>query len=224
MALKLRGVSVVAIFLAFFASAVMGLVLIDLYVQSFSVGKLHYHAASVPAKNAALVFGCSKYFNGRDNLYYLYRLQAVAQLWKAGKINAVLVSGDNSRKDYDEPTLMKNDLVSMGVPEKFIAVDYAGFCTLDSVIRAEKIFGLKDYIVVSQPFHCQRAIYLAQAGGQSVTGFCARDVAGTSGRKVRFREIFARLKAVLEICVAKNPKYLGPREHVNYRFELVVQK
>ena len=163
------------------------------------------------------MLGCGKYTQGRPNLYYKYRIDAAAQLWKAGKVDAILVSGDNSRKDYDEPSSMKSDLVEKGVPAEYITVDYAGFRTLDSVIRAKEIFGLDNYIVVSQPFHCQRAVYLANAKGQDVIGCCAADVGGGSGFKVRLRETLARAMAVLDIMLSKSPKYLSKQESVNYR-------
>ena len=112
---------------------------------------------------------------------------------------------------------MKADLVAKGIPAEYITIDYAGFRTLDSVVRAGQIFGMKEYTVISQPFHCQRAIYLAKKNGQSVVGYCAKDVSGTSGFKVRSREVLARTKAVFDIIIAKKPKYLGQQEQVNYR-------
>lgn len=190
---------------------------IDLYVGSFSRGRLYRAVGEIPHRRAALVLGCSKYTQGRLNLYYQRRINAAAELWQAGKIDAIVVSGDNSRKDYDEPSTMKADLIEKGVPADYITIDYAGFRTLDSVIRAEQVFGLKDYMVVSQPFHCRRAIYLARQQGQSVIGYCAADVAGSSGMKIRLREVLARAKAVVDILISQPPKYLGKQEPVCYR-------
>ena len=189
----------------------------DFYVGSFSKGRIFSDSSEIPYRHAAVVPGCAKTVQGRPNLYYRYRIEAAVRLWNAGKIDAILVSGDNSRKDYDEPSSMKSDLVEKGVPAEFITVDYAGFRTLDSVVRAEQIFGLTEYIIVSQPFHCRRAIYLADRNGQSVIGYCAADVGGRSGLKLRLRETAARLKAVLDVMVSKNPKYLGDTEPINYR-------
>lgn len=193
------------------------LILADRHVGSFSKGRIFDDPAEVPHRRAALVLGCGKYVDGRLNLFFQYRIDAAVELWDAGKIEAILVSGDNSRKGYDEPGSMKADLTDRGVPEEYIAVDYAGFRTLDSVVRAEKIFGLEDYIVVSQPFHCRRAIYLAHQSGQSVIGYGASDVAGASGLKIRLRETVARAKAVVDILLHKQPKFLGPRETIHYR-------
>jgi len=191
--------------------------LVDKQIEWIGRGKIYNDIEKIPHKKAALVLGTTKYVQGRKNLYYEYRLNAVVQLWKAGKIDAILVSGDNSRKNYDEPSDMKSDLISRGVPAEFIAVDYAGFRTLDSIVRAEKIFGLDDYIVVSQPFHCCRAIYLARKHNQKVIGWCAKNVGGAIGFKQRSRELLARNKAVLDIMIGSRPKYLGKREIVVYR-------
>ena len=171
----------------------------------------------MPHRRAALVLGCAKYTHGRPNIFYQNRLKATVELWQSGKINAILVSGDNSRKDYDEPTTMKSDLVAKGIPAEYITIDYAGFRTLDSVIRAERIFGLEEYIVISQPFHCRRAIYLAKQHGQNVIGWCARDVKGYFGIKSRLREILARNKAAFDVLIHKQPMYLGKRESVTYK-------
>ncbi len=191
------------------------LVFVDFYVASAATDKLYTDIEKVPHKKAALVLGTAKFIETRDNWYYNFRIDAAAQLWKAGKIDAILVSGDNSRSDYDEPTTMKEDLVAKGIPAEFITVDYAGFRTLDSIVRAEKVFGLQDYIIVSQPFHCVRAVYLAQRNGQNVIAWAASDIRGDF--KMRLREVLARNKAVFDILTQKTPKFLGPKENVNYR-------
>ena len=189
----------------------------DFYVGSFSVGRLYYNINDVPHRRAALVLGCGRYFDGHINQFYSYRISAAVQLWKAGKVEAILVSGDNSWVDYDEPTSMKADLVAKGIPAEYITIDYAGFRTLDSIVRAKKVFNLKDYIIVSQPFHCSRAIYLASQQGQDVIGWCARDVKSAAGLKMRLREVLARNKALLDILTNKNPKFLGKQERVTYK-------
>jgi SanA protein len=189
----------------------------DFYVGSFSKGRLYASAVDVPHRRAAVLLGCGKYAHGRSNLFYTYRINATVELWQAGKVDAILVSGDNSRKDYDEPGTIKADLVARGIPAEFITLDYAGFSTLDSVFRAKQVFGLDDYIVVSQPFHCQRAVFLAQKSGQSVIGFCADNPSGPHSTKVRLREVLARVKAVMDITLSRGPKYLGPAEKVRFR-------
>ena len=176
---------------------------------------------SVIHKKAALVLGTAKFYKGRKNPFYENRLDAAAELWTAGKIEAILVSGDNSRKEYDEPTNMKMDLIDRGIPPEYITIDYAGFRTLDSVIRADEIFGLDDYIIVSQPFHCIRAIFLAEKHGQKVIGYCAKDVLSPAGIKTRLREVLARSKAALDVAVGKEPKFLGKKEVVAYKTPII---
>ena len=202
------------LFIIAFVAIILG---VDFYVGSFGRGSLYKKVENVPHKKAAMVLGTIKYVHGRKNLYYEYRLDAAMELWKAGKVDAILVLGDNSRKSYDEPSAMKEDLIKRGVPGEYISVDYAGFRTLDSVVRAQEIFSLGDYIVVSQKFHCERAMYLAKKKDQNISGYCAKDVTGRSGTRNRFREILARNKAVLDIITGKGPKYLGPKVEMNYK-------
>jgi SanA protein len=200
-------------------AALIALVAVDCYVSSFSRGKLYTSVDKIPHRKAALVLGCGKYVEGRINLFYQKRINAAAELWAAGKVDAIIVSGDNSRKGYDEPSEMKADLVEKGVPAEYITIDYAGFRTLDSVLRAEQVFGLEKYAIVSQRFHCSRAIYLASRQGQEAIGYCAADVSGKRALKVRLREVLARTKAVVDVLFAKSPKYLGKPETVHYRAE-----
>lgn len=174
--------------------------------------------SKIPAKKAALVLGTAKYFHGRENYFYTYRIDAAAKLFKSGKVKAIVISGDNGSKTYDEPTDMKEDLIKAGVPEKYITLDYAGFRTLDSIIRAEAIFDLKDYIIVSQKFHLERALYIAKAKGQKAIGFVAKDLKNTlAAKKMKIREYLARTKAFLDLYILHtDPKFYGKKEKVTY--------
>ena len=168
-------------------------------------------AKDVKPVKVALLLGTSKYAKGgRINMYYKYRLQAVAQLYAAGKIEYVLVSGDNSTIHYNEPTTMLNDLIAMGIPKERIVQDFAGFRTLDSVVRAKEVFGQSKIIVVSQRFHVERAIFIAKRRGIEATGFCAKDVSASYGFKTQVREFFARGKMFIDLyLINKEPKFLG---------------
>jgi SanA protein len=168
-------------------------------------------AAAVPANRVGLLLGCSpRLADGRRNLYFDLRIRAAAELYRAGKVRYVLASGDNGTKGYDEPGEMKAALVAAGVPEDRIALDYAGFRTLDSVVRAKKVFGEERFTVISQRFHNERAVYLARENGIDAVGFNARDVGGAAGRFTRLREIGARVKAVLDVHVLRTrPRFLG---------------
>lgn len=167
--------------------------------------------AEVKPQKVALLLGTSKYAKGgRINLYYQYRIEAVAKLYAAGKIDYVLVSGDNSTVYYNEPTTMLNDLIAKGIPADRIVQDFAGFRTLDSVVRAKKVFGQTQFIIVSQLFHVERALFIARKKGIQAKGFCAQDVTASYGFKTKVREYFARVKMFIDLyLINKEPKFLG---------------
>ena len=189
----------------------------DQYVAAVSEARIYDEGDQVPQRRVALVLGTGKWApSGRINLFYKYRIEAALALYQAGKVERILVSGDNSRKDYDEPTQMRDDLIQLGVPADHISRDYAGFRTLDSVIRAKKVFGLDSFVVVSQRFHCLRAVYLAQAADVDAVGFCAREVGGATGIKIRLREVLARTQAVVDLNILdRQPKFLGQEEVIS---------
>jgi SanA protein len=167
---------------------------------------------ATPSSEVGLVFGTSDRTRGRENLYFKHRVEAAAALWKAKKIRTLIVSGDNRAQDYNEPEKMKRALVRLGVPPQHIVCDYAGLRTLDSVVRAKKVFGLNSILFISQRFQNQRAIYIAKAHGLDAIAHNARDVGATNGFKTRFREIGARVKMWLDVNILQTgPKHLGER-------------
>lgn len=179
-------------------------------IESNAESKLFSDVNSCPKVEVALVLGTSKSkANGSDNLYFNFRIQAAVELYRAGKVKYILVSGDNHIAGYDEPTDMKNALVAAGIPESKIYLDYAGFRTLDSMERALKVFGQQKVIVVSQQFHNERAIYLGEHFGMTVYGFNAKDVHKMGGLKTKIRERFARMKVFIDIFFGVDAKFLG---------------
>ena len=132
------------------------------------------------------------------------------------KISKILISGDNSTKEYDEPESMKQALIAKGVPGEDIVLDYAGFRTLDSIIRAKKIFGQTKLTIISQRFHNERAIYLALENGIDAIGYNAKEIRGsTSFLKTGYlREGLARVKMFLDIWFGKSPKFMGKQEKI----------
>lgn len=178
-------------------------------------GRLHDDVDRIEEGSVGLVFGCDDRIDGRENLYFRYRIDAAAELWKAGKVRCVIVSGDNRTKHYNEPERMKQALVEAGVPAGMVVADYAGLRTLDSVVRAKEVFGVENVTFVSQRFQNERAAYLAQAQGMSFQGYNARDVEGQGGWKTRIREVGARVKMWLDVNVLETrPRYLGEREEL----------
>ncbi|NRD24597.1 YdcF family protein [Winogradskyella litoriviva] len=162
---------------------------------------------SIPKNKVGLVLGASRLApSGNINLFYKHRVEAAVALYKAGKIEYILVSGDNSHKDYDEPTDFKNDLIEKGIPAERIFLDYAGFRTLDSMVRAKEIFGQDALTIISQKFHNERAIYIAQHFGIDAIAYNAKDV-----YKRPAREYLARTKASLDLLFNVEPKFLGDK-------------
>jgi SanA protein len=181
----------------------------QVWIKQASAGKHSADIEKVPIGQVALVLGTSnKLANGRPNIYYTRRISAAVELWKAKKCANFIVSGDNGTRGYDEPTDMKNDLMARGVPEKNIYCDYAGFRTLDSMVRAKQVFGQSQVIVVSQGWHNERAIFFAEHFGLDAFGY---DAPGPN--ELYFsntREVFARVQAVLDITILQTkPKFLG---------------
>ena len=173
------------------AAAVAGCILAALYgIRAYTARVaapyLSGHAAELPERKAALLLGTSpKLADGRSN------------------------SGDNRKHGYNEPEAMKAALIAQGIPAEKIVPDYAGIRTLDSVLRARSIFGQESYIVVSQKFHNERAVYLARAHGIDAYGYNAADVDRYSGFKTEVREYLARVKMLLDLAVQKAPRHQG---------------
>ena len=179
-------------------------------VERKTRNSLFNETEKIPKNKVGLLLGTSKYLrDGRINLYYKYRIEAAIRLFKAGKIEFILISGDNGTKEYDEPTTIKNDLIAKGIPSERIYLDYAGFRTLDSVVRSKEIFGQDSITIISQPFHNERAIYIAKRKGIQAVGYNAKDVNVYYGLKTKAREKLARSKMVLDIIFGKKPKFLG---------------
>ncbi|HXH03860.1 MAG TPA: ElyC/SanA/YdcF family protein [Candidatus Competibacteraceae bacterium] len=186
----------------------------DAWIESACAGACYDDLEALPVRSVGLLLGTSKYLpGGRRNLYYQYRIDAAERLYKAGKVQYLLVSGDNRHISYDEATTLRKDLIARGIPPERIYRDYAGFRTLDSVIRASEVFGQRDFIVISQRFHNARALYIAHRNGlDEVIAFDARDVDLYYGFKTRLRELLARVAAVLDVeLLGAAPKFLGPR-------------
>ena len=184
---------------------------IDCHIARVARPFCYDSAASIPANKVGLLLGTSKFTKrGNENQHYRNRIDAAAALFKSGKIEYLLASGDNSRRSYDEPTQMKADLVALGVPADRVVLDYAGFRTLDSIVRAQKIFGQQKITIISQRFHNERAIYLAQSQGMEAVGFNAPDATAFHGFRTKLREKFARVAAFLDLHVwGRQPKFLG---------------
>jgi vancomycin permeability regulator SanA len=167
--------------------------------------------AQAPRREVAVVFGAGLW-DGEPSPYLAHRLDAAAKLYRAGRIEVILVTGDNSRKDYDEPDAMRAYLTRHGVPDRRIVSDYAGFDTWDSCVRAKKIFGVDRAVLISQDFHIRRAVALCEAAGVDSYGVgvaAKHDVTWLYGGA---REVLAAGKAALDAVFEPDPRFLGPKE------------
>ena len=194
---------------------VAGIITCNGLIESKSRGKVYNNPEEIPYNKAALLLGTSpKLKNGNDNLYFIHRIQATAQLYRVGKIKYIIISGDNRKQDYNEPEAMKQALVEQSIPDSVIYLDYAGFRTLDSVIRAKEIFGQDSITIISQQFHNERAIFLAERYGIHAVGFNAQNVSKYYGLKTTAREYLARVKVFIDLLLNKQPHFLGERVEI----------
>ncbi|XDY59865.1 vancomycin high temperature exclusion protein [Cronobacter condimenti] len=188
-------------------ASVIAIIAADRAVTHAAAGKLYDVVENTPPRKVGLVLGARP-----DNRFFNRRIEAAAALYHAGKVSWLLVSGDNSRADYDEPTAMAEALNRHGVPAAAIFCDYAGFSTLDSVVRAREVFKENRIMVISQAFHNERAIFLAQHYGIDAIGFNAEDPAFRHTQYTLLRERFARVRALLDArLLRREPHFLGPQ-------------
>ena len=173
-----------------------------------------FSVQTVPAAPVALVFGAQVYDDGEPSPFLAARLDIARQLYEAGKVRAILVSGDNMRHEYDEPTSMQRWLVAHGVPQQKVVLDYAGFDTYDTCARAIRIFGVKQAVLVTQSFHIKRAVTLCRHLGLDATG-----VGDDTMRQFRqpwtigqTREYAAADKAAFDVLTGRDPVFLGKHE------------
>ncbi|MGR3808484.1 SanA/YdcF family protein [Pasteurella testudinis] len=199
-------------YLAFFFSFLLILVILTDQLIGFYVRKNIYDDINaIPHRPYALVLGTSRYFSDNSlNLFYYNRLLSAQELVKHNKVDYLLLSGDNRTSQYNEPRNMFYDLRKLGVNSEFMYLDFAGFRTLDSVIRAKTIFHAHSITIVSQKFHCERALFIAQYYNIDAICYAAEYPDGHYG--VRVREFFARLYMIWDLLTEKGPYFLGEPE------------
>ncbi|MCT7354128.1 YdcF family protein [Streptomyces sp. 15-116A] len=180
------------------------------WLRLASEGRLHT-VADAPRTEVAVVFGAGLW-QGEPSPYLAHRLDAAAELYRAGRIEVVLVTGDNSRVDYDEPDAMRAYLTRHGVPDARIVSDYAGFDTWDSCVRAKKIFGVDRAVLISQGFHVRRAVALCRAAGVTSYGVGVDEPHDGTWYYGTVREVLAAGKAAADAAFRPDPRFLGPRE------------
>lgn len=181
-------------------------------VENAAEGKLYSNASELPYNKVGLLLGTAKHLQGGfENPYYRYRIDAALEVLRAGKITYIVVSGDNSTKEYNEPQMMRDDLIKAGIDSSVIYLDYAGFRTFDSMVRLREIFSQDAVTVISQRFHNERALFIASREEIEAVGFNARDVSSSAGFKVQVREKLARVKVFVDYLFSNEPKFLGEK-------------
>jgi SanA protein len=183
-------------------------------VEKNAVGKLYTDVSEVPYNKVGLLLGTCKTMKDRKtiNPFWKFRLEAAYALWKAKKIDRILISGDNGWHGYNEPQDFLDEFIAMGIPDSCLVCDFAGFRTHDSVIRCKKIFGQKKVTIISQQFHNERALFIARKYGLEAVGFNANDVSFRSGLYTFFREKAARVLLFLDLYVLDTqPHFLGKK-------------
>ncbi|HAS6348593.1 YdcF family protein [Vibrio sp. IRLE0018] len=196
---------------------ILFVIAVDRWVSLQASDKIITSYDQVAGFDVAVVLGTSKYIGRTLNTYYTHRIDAAIELYRQNKIQHLLLSGDNAHRSYNEPWTMKRDLLKAGVPETNIHLDYAGFRTLDSIVRAKKIFASDHFLIITQRFHCERALFIADA--YQINARCLA-VSGPNSHKqvwsMRAREILARVKAFLDLYIIDTqPRFLGPQEPIN---------
>ena len=166
--------------------------------------------AEVPYRPVAIVPGARVYASGSPSRVLEDRLATALELYRRGAVRRILVTGDNGAATYDEVTVMKRWLVAHGVPDEHVVRDHAGFRTLDSMVRAVKVFQVERAVVCTQRFHLARALFLARYAGLDAIGAVSDRRPYEHGRRDESREILARAAAVLDVHVLhRGPRYLG---------------
>jgi SanA protein len=187
----------------------------NLWIVNSTSHNVFSDVTKLPDHRVALVLGTSnKTVSGHVNSYFRNRIETAAQLYKMGKVDHLILSGDNRSKYYNEPIEMHKALIKLGVPTTAITLDYAGLRTLDSIVRCKEIFGQNRIIIITQPFHSYRALFISRYYDVEAAAMVTNEDSEYSFR-IRLREYFARTKAVLDLYVLKtSPRFLGEKENI----------
>lgn len=186
-------------------------------VRKNAVGKTYSNVNEIPFNKVGLLLGTCKTMKDKKtiNPFWKYRLEAAYELWKAKKIDRILISGDNGWYGYNEPQDFFDAFIALGIPDSVLVFDFAGFRTHDSVIRCKKVFGQNKVTIISQEFHNERALFIAQKYDLDAIAYNAKDVGFRDNFYTTFREKLARVKLFLDIYVLNTqPHFLGKKINI----------
>jgi len=180
------------------------ILLCNLWVVYYTRQYNYFSIENLPSNDVALVLGTSRSTErGKENLFFKYRMEATARLFKEGKIKYIILSGNNDSEYYNEPLDMQRALLNLGIPENVMTLDYAGFRTFDSNVRCKQVFNQDNFTIISQNFHIARALYIAHNESINAISFAAQDVPDGYSLKTLVREYLARPKAVLDVHILR---------------------
>jgi len=192
----------------------VAVVSVNYYVKSSTKKNIHYSLKRFPKNDVGIIFGAG--INGDQPSKYLKdRLDAGILLYKAKRINKILLSGDNGREEYDELTVMKNYCFRNGVDTTKIFIDYAGFDTYSTMYRAKHIFKIKKATLISQEYHLNRAIYIGQKLGIKSVGYSANKGEYRGYKYVTFREYLSIFKSFFDVLRNREPRFSGNPININ---------
>jgi len=193
----------------------VALVSCDLIIRRSTKDQLHDSIESIPTNEVGLVLGTSdRARGGGTNLFFKHRIESAVALYRTGKVKHLLVSGDNGTLSYNEPRQMRRALLAAGIDSTRITLDFAGFHTLDSVVRAKEVFGQGSFTIISQRFHNERAVFIARKHGIDAVGFNAPDPPAWWSIRVWLRERLARVKVFSDLLMGTQPRFLGDAVHI----------
>lgn len=179
--------------------------------------QIYFDINELPANDVGLVLGTSKFVRtGKENLFFRYRMEATARLWKEGKVKYLILSGNNDSEYYNEPVDMQRALIKLGVPASVMTLDYAGYRTFDSVVRCKDVFNQEKITIISQNFHNARALYIGNHEGMEAIAFAAQDVPDGYSLRTLVREYLARPYALLDVYVIRPEPEKGNWERRRY--------
>jgi SanA protein len=205
------------IFVALVVLFVVILGVCNVWIVSSTEDKVYSDLSRLPDHRVALVLGTShRSVGGGPNPFFQNRIKTAADLYRMGKIDHFILSGDNRTKFYNEPIEMQKALIREGVPASAITLDFAGLRTLDSVVRCKEIFGQSRITIITQSFHSYRALFISEYYKIDAVAMVAEDPDLDRTFKVRIREYLARTVAVMDLYIFKTtPRHLGEKENIN---------
>lgn len=201
------------VLLSLLAVLVVFPILCSVWIWISTRGRVYTNVNDIPFRKVGVVLGTSAKVGKWDNAHFTHRMEAAAALYHAGRVRHLIVSGDNLHKSYNEPAAMRAKLIDLKVPRSAITMDFAGLRSLDTVVRARKVFGITSFTIISDDFHVPRCLFIASAYDNDCVALAAEPVPWASSARSRTREWLARFVAVLDLYLwNKQPTYLGKPE------------